>query len=302
MPSPGLTSQESENQALAAEDIDTFEYAFEGVTFGGMRSPIGVGSVTGLSRPDGRLSTTDKLTAHGSLVFVRYMGSRIVQFTGTVFARDIATKAQILARMDQAFALRDDDTPLFLRHGDGVLKQLNCRPTKFTYPADFHLARGPIQWAAEFVAGDPAIYDADPQVIAVPPEDPTPPGFGFPLAFPLSFGGGGSGGFATLSNAGTMETSPIVQIQGPASNPILINVDTGDRVSLTIDIADHDVLVLDFAERTIMLGDESRYYALDAGSVWWDLDPGDTQVQFVADGATEETVAIFVFRSAWGSA
>lgn len=71
-------------------------------------------------------------------------------------------------------------------------------------------------------------------------------GFTFPLSFPVSFGGSTVNQTQTITYDGDYQTSPIIEIYGPITNPVITNLTTGE--------------VLDFTGTTIGAGD---YYTVD---------------------------------------
>jgi hypothetical protein len=278
--------------------VRKWEWNFQGLTFGGARSVIGVDTVDGLGSPNIRVSTNPKLSAHGALVYARFLDPRTLVFQGTIFGASDSVKRDQIQQIDLAFTPSDVDAPLYFKMGDGNLRFVNCRPTRFAYDGDSGLARGVVNWAAEFIAGDPRIYDSTQQIISIESPPAEQPGHGFDHGFDLGFGGT-VGGYAQAENEGTFGTLPIVTIHGPATNPFIRHVDQDLSMDLTITLGSADYLVLDFAARTIKINgtDSSRYYALEPGSVWWEILPGANLIQYGGGGTAD-----VAFRSAWRAA
>jgi hypothetical protein len=277
--------------------VKKWEWSIRDLLFGGARSDVGVDRVQGLGSPEIRTTTNSKLQADGALVFARFLGPRTLVFSGTVFGRSDLVRRNLLAQMDVAFTPSDVDVAMYLKMGDGILKVIYVRPTRFDFDGDFGLARGVVHWAAEFIAGDPRFYDANQTMVTIESPPAQQPGHGFPHGFPLGFGGS-IGGYGLCTNDGTFPTLPVITIHGPATNPFVRHVDLDVSMDLTLGLGASDVLVLDFANRTITLnGESSRYYALDAGSIWWELAPGDNLIQYGGGGFAE-----VAFQSAWRAA
>lgn len=55
----------------------------------------------------------------------------------------------------------------------------------------------------------------------------------FPLSFPGSFGGSTINQTRTIPYVGTWRSSPIVLIKGPITNPVITNLNTGDKLDFT---------------------------------------------------------------------
>lgn len=71
-------------------------------------------------------------------------------------------------------------------------------------------------------------------------------GFVFPISFPVSFGGSNVDQTQTITYGGDYATSPIIEIHGPITDPVITNLTTG--------------IVLDLTGTTIGAGD---YYTID---------------------------------------
>ncbi len=302
LPGNVLAQQQARQQAALA-GLAVLESSYNGLLLGGLRSPIGVSNIDGLSMPDLRHESAARLAAHGEFVFALFAVARILTYTG-----DISTDAGSAARqaaataLGGAFAPQETDSPLLVKLLDGSIRQINCKPSRLSFPIDGGYHHGAIPWVGELIAGDPRIYDATVQSIVVPPSSANLPGFGFPFDFPFGFGAGGVVGQTVATNDGTWTTLPVVTINGPITNPELVNLTTGESLVLAITLGPTDSLVLDFVARTITLnGTASRYSALQIGSVWWELQPGANALELIGSGFAAGTVATVVFQSAWGS-
>lgn len=88
-------------------------------------------------------------------------------------------------------------------------------------------------------------------------------GFVFPISFPVSFGGSTVNQTQTIDYDGDYPVSPIIEIHGPITNPVITNLTTG--------------IVLDFTGTTIGAGD---YYTIDTryGSIAVTEDDGTNRI------------------------
>jgi TP901 family phage tail tape measure protein len=112
-------------------------------------------------------------------------------------------------------------------------------------------------------------------------------GRAYPRVYPMTYGGTGAANSVTVTNAGTYRTRPVITITGPAVNPSIQNVTQGKTLSFAISVASGDTLVIDTDARSVLLnGTASRRSALVAGSQWWDLDPGASQITYAASSGT----------------
>jgi hypothetical protein len=120
-------------------------------------------------------------------------------------------------------------------------------------------------------------------------------GFTFPASFPISFGANGSDGTASVSNAGTTATWPVLRFTGPTTNPYATLVG-GGTVAAAITLAAGQELVVDCGLRSVLLGSASRRQFLTSDD-FFAIPPGTSEIYFSADdGAGQLTVE---WRDAW---
>lgn len=273
--------------------------SYSGLTWG-RNAEIEVTRITGISPPDVRVDTVDKAEDHGAFVFARFLGPRAIMVEGNIVPADASTITLLEDSMRLAFRPRKDPDEFELKlPGWSSSRIANCVPTKFAYDIDSLYNLGKAAYAVQFIAEDPRLYDSNLLEVSFAPVGAITIGVDFPIDFPFTFGGGSSGS-VTIGNAGTFQTPPFVRIDGPATNPRIQNVTTGEELKVGMTIPAGEYLEIDFAAKTIMLdGSASRYGYLTAESVWWSLQPGANQISFFCDGQNEATQVSISWRSAW---
>jgi hypothetical protein len=277
--------------------MNDWEYSYNGFTFGG-NSIYGVTGVTGLGSVPMREDVLNLPGSHGAYVRSSFGEARRIVIEGDVWTDESLVESAMNA-LRSAFTPQETAIPLtYQRFGD-LPKRVYAKRTKFDFPIDFDYQLGYAHWLVEFLAGDPRIYSEDLSSVTVLPGASSNIGVDFDIDFSFTFGGGASGS-ATLVNLGMIGTYPTVRVYGPATNPQIRNVTTGDILKFNIVLATGDFLDIDMGARTVLLGGTaSRYSTLDAASTWWSIGPGSVSVQFIADGTTAATYAVFSYRSAW---
>jgi hypothetical protein len=217
------------------------------------------------------------------------MGERELIFDGDLH-NNAGTLWEAEAALDAAtIPGGSEDTPLFQRlPGWGTLAVM-ARIRKRQMPRDITVSLGNLgKVALMFAADDPRWYAQTQQTTVSPPTKSA--GFSFPLSFPLSFGGGSSAGVATVTNAGNIETRPLLIIEGPCENPSITNVTAEGSPNLTFNmvIASGAKLVLDTDFHTATfytaggtLG-STRAGTKAYGSQWFTLAPGTSTLQFLS--------------------
>lgn len=108
-------------------------------------------------------------------------------------------------------------------------------------------------------------------------------------------------------NEGDMDAGTVITVRalGEAKNPTLLNVSTQEKMSFTIDLEANDVLTIHtaYGQKRITLrrnGIESNAFnALDAGSTWLQMHPGDNFLRYSAE-LNEDNLEVSVrFASAY---
>lgn len=103
------------------------------------------------------------------------------------------------------------------------------------------------------------------------------------------------------TNAGDIETFPIIEITGPITGPISItNKTTGKTLKINYTLPTLAVLKIDTGNRTITSGAVNLYSKLlFTESSWWGLAPGANEIEFSTTGASGATEFAVSYRNAW---
>lgn len=98
---------------------------------------------------------------------------------------------------------------------------------------------------------------------------------------------------ATVTNAGTFDTWPVLTVVGSAAGPIQVTKG-GKTVRLNGALTGGQTLVADFATATVTINGVARNDVVDSATVWWSLAAGANVVTYSGGGT-----ASLAFRSAW---
>lgn len=240
---------------------------------------------------------------HGAFLGLDLLNERTVTLELILLPFDL-TPANATARYDQliqlvaqAFAPQAVDLPLVFSNGT---RQINCRPKKRAIPRELQRQSFSGVATIELAAVDPRIYDANQQNLTARLPTSSGLGTGFPIAFNLGFGGAVTGGYITVVNSGNFPTRPVITLQGPADNPQVTNLTTGQFIKLNLSLGVTDFIKLDLDVHSILLnGTASRRSAMSATSQWWELAPGTTQLRWTSDNYYPAALMTVQFRSAW---
>lgn len=144
---------------------------------------------------------------------------------------------------------------------------------------------------------DPRMYSELENSEAVGPTVVGGGGWTFPWTFPWTFGTS-SGGTVSITNTGPFTTPPTMIVNGPATNPRIQNLDTGEFIQLDFAILTGETLVLNFRDQTALLnGTTDRWNFRKFGSTWFPLRPGLNPFQYtLAAGNGQLEIR---WRNAW---
>lgn len=243
----------------------------------------------GLDMPAVRSGDSGRPRDHGMFRGLDVMAGREPSLTGDLHNLSGTFQAAEEALANATIPGGSEDTPLYVNlPGWGTLACM-ARVRKRQMPRDVelslgHLGKVAVLWAAD----DPRWYSETQQASVSPPTKTA--GFSFNMAFPLSFGGGSVAGSLSITNAGNIETRPLLIIEGPCESPSITNISAAGSPNLkfNLTIASGAKLVLDTDLHTAIyygpgstLG-STRLGTLTYGSQWFTLAPGASTLQFLA--------------------
>lgn len=132
-----------------------------------------------------------------------------------------------------------------------------------------------------------------------------------PFSVPFSLASAPPPGTSIATNAGSFESPPVVVVTGPVAGPSLTNLTTGQTVSWSnLTLGTGQVMAVDFLNRQALVSPTTvstdagfpsqggTYWPADVSSVWWQLVPGDNEVQFGGSAGTGSTAVIY-WRDSW---
>lgn len=113
-------------------------------------------------------------------------------------------------------------------------------------------------------------------------------GLKFPLKLPMTFSRQGS--TITINNDGDVETPVYIEFFGPATNPKIENITTGEYIRIKKDLLEGQTLVLntDFNNKAVTIEGINSFHYIDLNSVFWQLIPGKNIIKYSADAGQEQ--------------
>lgn len=276
-----------------------YALAIGGLTLGPNTNYI-IHSITGFGAPIGRTADAVRPRWHGETPGSDYLEGRTITIDMTIRG---SSSADAVANLDALLAVWQPITtpattvPLSYKFPGQAEREFHGRPRRIDAATD-RIITNSIPVVLEYRATDPLQYATTITSNSVGLITAST-GRTYPRTYNLSYGGGTTASL-TMTNSGTFATRPTFRITGPALNPVIENVTTGESLSFSIDIAASDYLDIDTDARTVLLnGTASRYSTLSTGSTFFDLNPGATQLRFRADTYNATATLTCTFQSAW---
>jgi hypothetical protein len=277
---------------MAAGDLITTDYQYEWnetVLFGDA-TDIDVDEIDGLDDlPGVTTGDTPRDTAWGSVAGHDQARDRAVTISGEFVADTDTDLAATLDSLRDEFAISDAVRAFVWQHPGEEKRLIWARCRRRSIPTTLRRAlRFPV-WGVQLVAVDPLIYSAAEHTASTVR---TAEGTGFTAPFTAPFTlGASTAGVARASNGGSVAAPWTGRLDGPLTNPVITNLSTGDRLAFTanggLTLAAGEYVDIASAGREVLLaGTASRRSQLSLDSRWWDLPPGDTDLELAADAGT----------------
>lgn len=126
-------------------------------------------------------------------------------------------------------------------------------------------------------------------------------GLRFPLQLPMMFAGRSTKQHTVIHNAGDVDAPIVFEFIGPATNPVVTKVDTGEYIKVNREIAVDERLVIttEFGNKKVILRNSdtkeeiNAFGWIDLGSTFFWLEPGNNLISYSADMG-EETARVWI--------
>jgi len=92
-------------------------------------------------------------------------------------------------------------------------------------------------------------------------------------------------------NSGDINTPVIIKFKGPAINPTVTNLTTGEFIKVNRDLGEHDVLIVStaFGEKYVKINKDNAFHYIDLESTFWQLIPGENILSYKSNNDSIKT-------------
>ena len=274
------------------------DYHLHSLTTDGLATRVARG-VEGLEAPEQRVDSYNNPGGDGQTVANILHGGRLITMEGRIRGDDEATYRANRSVLHQLVGANRttlgqySPRTLKLTDATGAQYRVSCVVRSLKNPDELPTTSA---WQLQLLATDFLIYGETESTSTL--TLPISGGMTFPFDFPEQFGSS-SGGSATVTNSGTMNTAPTIVFTGPIQNPRLYNDTTGQVMGLDITLVAGDAITIDMKARTIIQGDATnRMSAKTAESKFWTITPGGNLIRLSATTFDTGTATI-TWRSAF---
>lgn len=104
----------------------------------------------------------------------------------------------------------------------------------------------------------------------------------------------------TITNTGNADAPWTITIAGPATNPVILNNTTGQKIAFeSLVLNGTQTLVVDSSTSTARVNGESVDVYVATGFSWWNFDPGATSITVSATTATTAACTLTTRSAYW---
>lgn len=261
--------------------------------------------ITGTGAEDAQLMTSEPAGHDGKAFSGMYLGDR--EITVYVHIKG-ASREELYANRQALMSLLNPTL-----HRDGALGRLEYANDHGTWWIPAVVKRGPQGATREghYHPSEQLVFSCpDPYWRDMTPEHARMAYLGGGMRFPIRFGAvrfGARGYKATMYNRGDCPAPVSVEITGPSTEPQIIKVRTGEYIRVKRPLYEGDVLLIDTTpgSRSVTIrraggGVETAMGYMDLSSTWFQLDPGDNQLQYQSGDDSQTSVIVVSSYARYG--
>jgi hypothetical protein len=100
-------------------------------------------------------------------------------------------------------------------------------------------------------------------------------------------------------NEGDVETPVEIEFKGPAVNPTVSNLTTGEFITVNRELAEDDVLTIStaFGQKYVKINGENAFNYIDLASTFWQLQPGKNTLSYTSNNDSIKTKVMVKWKN-----
>lgn len=228
-----------------------------------------------------RAVTGERATDHGSWDASEFYASRTWAFSGIAKCGDHQALHEAKQRFMSTIGIGLDVR--FIEPGF----DRTARFRRDGAPLWAELTPNTAQFSASLWAADPRAYSTALHTASTPFPSSTG-GLTWPATWPATWDATVVDGTMSLPNAGTEIAWPVFRIDGPVTQPVIVNADTGDSMHIDLTLGAGEWVIVDTSSHQVLANGDPNASRRDRFfGTWWGLEPGaNTSVFFGAAAGT----------------
>lgn len=281
------------------EDL-TFQLGSSGVILNSDSSGlpfVDIATVTGLDSAPFRETIRDHEGQDGSFMDAEFEKGREIVISGSAYA-NTGTMEAFLDTLKANYAPSKTLLQFFFRTPGVGTRFVYVKPRGVMYDWESFRRHGELRVAFKLFAEDPRLYAEVQTAVNVPFSSGAATGFGFNLGFSFGFGAAVTNTGTLVNNVGNRPTPPTFVINGPCTNPSIIDETFGHTLSFNIILAAGESLTIDTQYKTVRLNGVTNKRSTLFVPDWFYLQPGQTSIKYSAIVGAGSSLDI-KFYSAW---
>lgn len=240
----------------------------------GNEAPLLVTKIDGLGSVRTGISTQKSPGQDGVSVTGMTLDPRFITIEGQILEPDKYKQQEIREQMLRSFRPKTEARLTLERYG--ATRTITCVPEIAPeFPSAMQSRIQP--FFLSLICPDPywqSVTESETEIVT------WIGGLTFPLQFPISFAQAGEKR-KNIINQGDAETPVRVEIFGPATNPRITNISTGEYMQVDQAVYQEQTLVIttDFGHKRVELDGVSAFNYIDEGTTFFSLVPGDNIIE-----------------------
>ena len=100
-------------------------------------------------------------------------------------------------------------------------------------------------------------------------------------------------------NGGDVATPVEIEFKGPAVNPTVSNLTTGEFITVNRELQEEDVLTINtaFGKKHVKINGQNAFHYIDLDSVFWNLAPGENTLSYQSNNDSVKTKVIVKWKN-----
>lgn len=256
------------------------------------KPPLVLTSIGGLGSPKNQIYKIKSPYQDGSTPTSSNLEDRELILEGAIFGLNKKKRQEYRSKLIKIFNPKLNGELLFERYQ--VVRKIDCIPELAPFfPSN--MQENYQTFSIQLMCPNPFwedIYETTKEIIT------WIGGLTFPVRLPTTFSMAGEK-IINIYNDGDVEVPIRLEITGTATNPKIINRDTGEfiKVNRTLTVEDTLIITTDFGNKRVELNNQNVFNYIELGSTFFNLEVGDNVIELTTDDISESANVKITYKN-----